>query len=79
MIPNYFKDLDSVKHRLEIVSNFKSGLTIHLLGFHKIELAIAKNIICTLASNQYVNNSRNVAQDIRGGQTKHQKNNGQMS
>jgi hypothetical protein len=51
MIPDYLKDLDLIKHNLEIMSNFKSGLTIHLLGFYKIELVVAKNIVCTLASN----------------------------
>jgi hypothetical protein len=60
MIHDYFKDLDSIKHNLEIMNNFKSGLTTHLLGSRKIELVVAKNIIYTLASNQYVSNIRNV-------------------
>jgi len=61
MILDYFKDLDSIKHNLEIVSNFKSGLTTHLLGSRKTELVVPKDIVYTLASNQYVNNNRSVA------------------
>jgi hypothetical protein len=58
MILDYFKDLDSIKHSLEIVSNFKSGLTTHLLGSRKTELVVPKDIVYTLASNQYVSNNR---------------------
>ncbi len=51
MIPEFLKDLDSIKWNLEILNNFKYGLITHLLGSRKIELVVAKNIICTLASN----------------------------
>jgi hypothetical protein len=61
MIPYYLKDLDSVKHSLEIVNNFKSSVTTHLLGFRKIEFMVTEDKVCTLAFNQYVNNSRGVA------------------
>jgi hypothetical protein len=64
MILDYLKDLDSIKCSLEIVSNFKSSLTIHLLGFRKTELVVAKNRIYTLTFNQYVNNSRSVAKTL---------------
>ncbi len=55
------KILDSVKHNLEIVNNFKSGLTIHLLGSRKTKLVVAKDIFCTLASSQYVSSNKGVA------------------
>jgi hypothetical protein len=61
MICDYLKDLDSVKRSLKIVNNFKSGLIIHFLGSHKIELMVAKDIVYTLAFNQYVNNTGSVA------------------
>jgi hypothetical protein len=60
MFPKYLKELDSIKCNIEILGNFKYGLTVHLLGSRKIELVVAKDIICTLASNQTISSSRGV-------------------
>jgi hypothetical protein len=64
MLPKYLKNLDSIKCNLEILGNFKYSLTVHLLGFCKIELIVAKNIVCTLASNQTINSCRGVVKSL---------------
>jgi hypothetical protein len=64
MLPKYLKDLDSIKCNLEILGNFKYGLIAHLLGSCKIELIVAKNIVCTLASNQTINSCRGVVKSL---------------
>jgi hypothetical protein len=64
MLPKYLKDFNSVKCNLEILNNFKSGLTIHLLGACKTNLLVAKDTVCTLASNQTVNNGRSFAKTL---------------
>jgi len=51
MILEYLKNLDLVKYNSKILGKFKFDLNIHLFGFHKIELVVAKDIIYTLASN----------------------------
>ncbi len=63
MFLKYLKELDSIKCNLEILGNFKYGLTVHLLGFCKIKL-VAKDIICTLASNQTISSSRGVVKSL---------------
>jgi hypothetical protein len=50
---------------MEIVKNFKFGLTTHFLRAHKTKMVIAKNIICALAFNQFLNNNKNVAKTLR--------------
>jgi hypothetical protein len=61
MIFEYLKDLDSIKCNLEILKNFKSSLTNHLLGSCKTGLMVAKEIVCTLAS---MSSSRGVAKTL---------------
>jgi hypothetical protein len=51
MIFEYLKNLDSVKYNLKILGKFKFDINIHLLGFHKIELVVAKDIIYALTFN----------------------------
>lgn len=64
MFPEYLKDFDSVKCNLEILKNFKSSLTTHLLGTCKTNLVVVKDIVCTLASNQTLNSGRSFAKTL---------------
>ncbi len=64
MLPT-FRYLDFVRCNMEIVKNFKFGLTTHFLRAHKTKMVIAKNIICALAFNQFLNNNKNVAKTLR--------------
>jgi hypothetical protein len=60
MIHEYLKNLDLVKYNLEILGNFKYGLTTYLLGFRSTQLIIAKNVVCILATNESISSSRGV-------------------
>jgi len=44
MVIEYFRDLDFVRCNMEIVKNFKSGLTTHFLRAHKTAMVVAKKL-----------------------------------
>jgi hypothetical protein len=50
---------------MEIVKNFKFGLTTHFLGAHKTKMVITKSIICVLALNQFFKNNKGVVKTLR--------------
>ncbi len=60
-----FRYLDFVRCNMEIVKNFKFGLTTHFLGVHKTKMVVAKNIICALAFNQFFKNNKGVVKTLR--------------
>ncbi len=64
MLLEYLKDFNLMKCNLEILNNFKSGLTTHLLGACKTNLVVAKDIVCTLSSNQIVDSGRSFAKTL---------------
>jgi len=55
MLPNYLTNLQNLKAHAEVMSNLKYGITNHLIGQQKAQVAVAKGIICMLASGQSTN------------------------
>jgi hypothetical protein len=60
MVPDYFNDLQYVKHNQEVLSNMKSGITHYLTSAKQFQLVVAKEVVCMLAYNASIGSSRGV-------------------
>jgi len=56
MVPPYLDDTKLLKHTQQLIENFKSGLSSHVIGLQSNKLSMVKHIVCTFASSQVGSN-----------------------
>jgi hypothetical protein len=65
-VPSYLSDLKVFKEYHNIIENIKSAVGTHLYGQKPIQIVMAKDILCTLASSSSSSNCRGVASVLGG-------------
>jgi hypothetical protein len=61
VLPPYLQDLQKMKTNQNLVNNLKqSSFTSHLIGAKSSKITMAKDIVCILATSQYVGTSKEV-------------------
>ncbi len=60
-LPPYSSDLTIIKQSHEVVQNLKDGMNTHLVGSQPFKVIMAKDIICTFASSQFINSGKGIS------------------
>jgi hypothetical protein len=61
MILPFLRDLETVKLQDSVMSNVRDGLKDHLVGVHQSKIFMAKDILCSLATNSVVDSGSGLA------------------
>lgn len=61
MVPDFLKNPSEVKMRHSVLTNFREGITDHLVGVRPSNVVMAKDIVCTFAASANLRSTRSVA------------------
>ena len=65
MIPPFLRNLDTVKFKHSVISALRDGMKDHLVGVHESKIVMAKDILCTLATNSHIGSGRGLVALLR--------------